>query len=113
MKPIFKLTNAESKLTELLWIKAPIESMEIVKLAEQVFGWKKSVTFTILKALIGKGLARNEKSRVIMLRTRDEIIAERSDKAAGGACSGFMPMFIVSCNSKDVKSDRNIGKNAQ
>ena len=102
MIPVIRFTNAEAKLAELLWENAPVESMEIAKLAEQAFGWKKSVTFTILKALAGKGLARNEKSRVTMLRTRDEIIAEQSNQSTGGARGGYIPMFIVSCNSKDV-----------
>ena len=100
MKPMFRLTNAEVRLAELLWIKTPIESVEMVKLAEQAFGWKKSVTFTVLKALIDKGLARKEKSRVTMLRTRDEIIAEQSNQAANSARGGCLPMFIVSCNQK-------------
>ena len=102
MEPAFRLTNAEARLAELLWSNAPVASAEMIKLAEREFGWKKSVTITILKSLTGKGLAGNEESRVIMLRARDEIIAEQSGRDVGGVRNGSLPMFIVSCKPKGV-----------
>ena len=99
MEPVFKLTNAEARLAELLWANAPIASMDMIKLAEREFGWKKSTTFTNLKFLIGKGLAKNEKSRVTMLYTRDEIIAEQSCRYVDDAFGGSLPMFIASYTS--------------
>ena len=100
MEPVFRLTNAEAKLAELLWVNAPITSVEMIKLAERAFGWKKSVTLTILKSLIHKELAGSEKTRVTMLRARDEIIAKQSGWSADGARGGCLPMFIVSCKPK-------------
>ena len=96
MKPVFKLTNAESKLAELLWVNGPTASMEMIKIAEREYGWKKSTTFTNLKFLIDKGLARNEKSCVTMLYTREEIIAEQSCSYVDDAFGGSLPMFIAS-----------------
>jgi len=106
METVFRLTNAEVRLAELLWSNAPIASMEMIRLAEREFGWKKSVTFAILKSLASKGLARNEKSRMIMIRSRDEIVGKQSQsksqsyRAPGGASGGCLPMFIVSCKPK-------------
>jgi predicted transcriptional regulator len=99
MEPVFRLTNAEARLAELLWDKAPVASMEMVRLAEQAFGWKKSTTFTNLKFLIGKGLARNENSCVTMLYTRDEIIAEQSCRYVDDTFGGSLPMFIAAYTS--------------
>ena len=96
MEPVFKLTNAETKLAELLWGNEPIASMELIKIAEQEFGWKKSTTFTNLKFLIEKGLARNENSRVEMLYSHDEIIAEQSRQYVDDTFGGSLPMFIAS-----------------
>ena len=100
MEHVFRLTNAESRLAELLWINAPITSLKMIKLAEQEFGWKKSATSTILKLLIDKGLARNEKSQVTMLYAHNEVVVEQSNRDAvdTGGCS--LPMFIVSFKSK-------------
>jgi predicted transcriptional regulator len=99
MEPVFKLTNAESRLAELLWANEPIASMEMIKLAEREFGWKKSTTFTNLKFLIDKGLARNEKSCVTMLYTRDEIIAEQSCRFVDETFGGSLPMFVAAYSS--------------
>ena len=99
MEPVFRLTNAESRLAELLWVNGPIASMEMVRLAEQAFGWKKSTAFTNLKFLIDKGLTSNEKSLVTMLYTRDEIIAEQSCRYVDNAFNGSLPMFVAAYTS--------------
>jgi predicted transcriptional regulator len=99
MEPVFRLTNAEARLAGLLWANGPIASMEMVRLAEREFGWKKSTTFTNLKFLIEKGLAKNEKSSVTMLYTRDEITAEQSCRYVDDAFGGSLPMFVASYTS--------------
>jgi len=99
MEPILKLTKAETKLAELLWENSPVASMEMVKLANTKFGWKKSTTFTNLKFLIGKGLAKNENSTVSMKFTKDEFIAEQSIRYVDDTFSGSLPMFVASFTS--------------
>jgi len=96
MEPVFKLTNAEAKLAELLWGNAPIASMEMIKLAQSKYGWKKSTTFTNLKFLIEKGLARNENSCVTMLYTQDEFVAGQSHRYVDDTFGGSLPMFVAS-----------------
>jgi predicted transcriptional regulator len=108
METVFRLTNAEARLAELLWVNGPIASMEMVKLAEREFGWKKSTTFTNLKSLIAKGLASNEKSRVIMLYTRDEIIAEQSCRYVDDTFGGSLPMFIAAYTSNRKLSPEQV-----
>jgi len=110
MKPVFKLTKAESKLAELLWSNAPIASMEMVKMALSEFGWKKSTTFTNLKFLIEKGLARNEKSCVTMLFSKDEFIAEQSCDYIDDAFSGSLPMFVASFTSRRKLSAEQVAE---
>lgn len=97
--PVFKLTNAEARLAELLWDNAPIASMEMIRLAQEKLEWKKSTTFTILKFLIEKGLAENEKSRVTMLYTRDEFKAQQSCCYVDDIYGGSLPLFIASFTS--------------
>ena len=96
MKPVFRMTNSETKLAELIWNHQPIASMEMVRMAQCAFDWKRSTTFTILKFLIEKGLAKNENSSVTMLYTRDEIIAEQSCRYVDDTFGGSLPMFIAS-----------------
>ena len=95
METIFKLTKAEAKLAKLIWSNAPIASMEMIKLAQNEFGWKKSTTFTNLKFLIDKGLAQNENSCVSMLYTKEEFISQQSCKYVDDTFSGSLPMFVA------------------
>lgn len=96
MKIVYKLTNAEAKLAELLWNIAPIASMELIKIAQQEFGWKKSTTFSVLKILIEKGIAQNEKSTVTMLCTREQFISGQSRSYVEDTFGGSLPKFITS-----------------
>jgi len=96
MESVYKLTNAEKKLAELLWDKAPIASMEMIKLAERDFGWKKSTTFSVLKVLIKKGVAQNEKSTVTMLCTREQFVSFQSRRFVEDTFGGSLPQFITS-----------------
>jgi predicted transcriptional regulator len=110
MEPVFRLTNAEARLAELLWGNGPIASMEMIKLAEREFGWKKSTTFTNLKFLIDKGLARNEKSCVTMRYSRDEIIAEQSCRYVDDTFGGSLPMFIAAYTSSRKLSPEQVSE---
>ncbi|WP_097014501.1 BlaI/MecI/CopY family transcriptional regulator [Anaerocolumna aminovalerica] len=96
MKIVYKLTNAEAKLAELLWNIAPIASMELIKITQQEFGWKKSTTFSVLKILIEKGIAQNEKSTVTMLCTREQFISGQSRSYVEDTFGGSLPKFITS-----------------
>ena len=110
METVFKLTNAEERLAELLWANAPITSKEMVKMAEREFGWKKSTTFTNLKFLINKGLAQNEKASVSMLYTRDEIVAQQSRQYVDEAFGGSLPMFVASYASSRKLSTEQVAE---
>ena len=110
MEPVFRLTNAEARLAELLWVNGPVASMEMIKLAERAFGWKKSTTFTNLKFLIDKGLASNENSRVTMRYTRDEIIAEQSCRYVDDTFGGSLPMFIAAYTSNRKLSPEQVAE---
>ncbi len=96
MGVIFKLTNAEAKLAELLWNKAPIASMEMIKIAEEQFGWKKSTTFSVLKVLIEKGVAQNKHSIVTMLCTQEQFVSRQSRRYVEDTFGGSLPKFITS-----------------
>ena len=99
METVFRMTNSESRLASLIWDNQPVASMKLVRLAQRDFDWKRSTTFTILKFLIEKGLAKNEKSSVTMLYTRDEVLAEQSCQYVDNTFGGSLPMFITAFTS--------------
>ena len=89
------LTNSELKFAELIWEKAPIGSMELVRLSEKEMGWKKSTTFSMLKNLCEKGIFKNENAVVYALMTKDEFLARQSRRYVEDAFGGSLPRFIT------------------
>ena len=95
MNTIYRLTNAEERLAELIWENGPIASMELVRLALKEFGWKKSTTFSVLKILIEKGVSSNESSVVTMNCTRNQFITGQSRNYLEDMFDGSLPKFIA------------------
>ena len=104
----YKLTNGEKRLAELLWNNAPIASMEMIRKAQSEFGWKKSTTFTVLKSLIEKGIAKNENSCVTMLYSRDQFLAGQSCRYVDDAFEGSLPLFVAAFTSNRKLSTEQI-----
>jgi len=90
------LTDAEGKLADLIWQKAPLTSPELVVLAERELGWKKSTTYTMLKKLCDKGVFKNENANVSIVLTREEQMARQSHRYIEDAFGGSLPKFIAS-----------------
>ena len=73
-----RLGAIESRFADIIWDNAPLGSGELVKLAAQELGWKKSTTYTVLKKLCERGLFRNEGGTVSVQLTREEFHAMQS-----------------------------------
>ena len=90
------LTAAEEKLAALIWKKAPMSSPDLVFIAKDEMGWKKSTTYTVLKKLCDKGIFKNDKSMVSTVLTQDELIRHQSRHYIEDTFGGSLPKFIVS-----------------
>ena len=93
-----KLNNSEITLMEMIWDNEPIRSGELVQLAFEKQGWKKSTVYTILKHLTKKGAAVNNDSVVTSASKREEQMHEQSgsmlDRSFGGSLPAFMTAFF-------------------
>jgi len=96
MKNDVNLTAAEEKLAELVWKKAPITSPELVELANESLGWKKSTTYTILKKLCDKNVFKNDNALVTVALTYNELLAQQSRRYVEDSFGGSLPRFITS-----------------
>ena len=94
-KNIF-LTEAEEKLANLIWREENLTSPELVTLANQELGWKKSTTYTILKKLCDKDVVKNENARVSVILTREEQIARQNHYYIEDSFGGSLPEFVAS-----------------
>ena len=100
-----ELTNSEMKFAEMIWERAPIASMELVRLSEAAFGWKKSTTFTVLKTLQKKGIIENKKAVVSIIMTRDEYLEGHSRNYIEDTFGGSLPKFLTTFMGRDRLSD--------
>ena len=45
-----KIFDSELRFCEILWQHEPVKSSELVRLCADELGWKKSTTYTVIKA---------------------------------------------------------------
>ncbi len=86
----------ESRFADLIWEMEPVTSAQLVKKCEELFQWKKSTTFTVLKRLCEKGLFQNNGGTVISLCSRTDFYNRQSEKLISRAFNGSLPAFVAS-----------------
>jgi len=91
-----QLTEAESRLADIIWREETLMSPDLVNIAKQELDWKKSTTYTILKKLCDKGVVKNENARVSVLLTREEQIARQGHSFVESTFGGSLPRFLAS-----------------
>lgn len=106
--PDYKLGEIEMRFADLIWSNEPINSGELVKLAEKELSWKKSTTYTILRRLCERGIFRNNDSIVTSQLSKDEFMALQSEKFVEETFSGSLPKFLAAFSSRKKLSDKEI-----
>lgn len=91
----YKLAETEMKFAEIIWKNEPINSGELVGKCEEVLGWKKSTTYTVLKKLCIRGIFVNEKSIVKSKVSKEEYFKIKSEEFIEEAFSGSLPKFLT------------------
>lgn len=90
----------ESHFADIIWENEPISSTELSKLSEQLFNWKKSTTYTVLKRLCDKGIFKNEKGEVTSLISKQEFYSVRSERFVEETFSGSLPAFLAAFTAR-------------
>ncbi len=103
-----RLTDAETKFADIIWIHEPIPSGELVRLCEVEFKWKKSTTYTMLKRLESKGVIKNNNGVVKSLITKDDFYAEQSKQFVEETFNGSLPKFLAAFTRNKKLSDNEI-----
>ena len=104
----FKLTDAESKLSDIIWANEPITSPDLVKLCENEFNWKKSTTYTMLKKLELKEIFKNDNGLVKSMLTREEFYTNQSKIIVDEGFDGSFPRFLAAFTRSKKLSDKEI-----
>ena len=106
--PDTSLGPIETRFAELIWDRAPVSSGELVKLAEEALGWKKSTTYTVLKRLCDRGIFQNEGGTVTSRLSRADYDTAQSRQFVEESFSGSLPAFITAFTRRKKLSEDEI-----
>lgn len=105
-----KMAPVETRFAEIIWAHEPISSAELVKLAEEALGWKKSTTYTVLRRLCERGIFRNEGGAVTSLLSRADYDAAQSRQFVEESFSGSLPAFIAAFTRRKKLTDEEVAE---
>ena len=91
-----RLCESDYRFLSLIWDHEPVNSTELVRLAAEELGWKKSTVYTMVKKLAEKDLVANENATVRSRVPREEIQMQESRSFVDQTFSGSLPGFLVS-----------------
>ena len=103
-----KMGPVETRFAEIIWDREPVGSTELVRLAEEALGWKKSTTYTVLKRLCDRGIFVNRKGTVCSLLSREEFYAARGEQFLQEGFRGSLPAFLAAFSKRNKLSDQDI-----
>lgn len=90
-----RLCDSDYRFMLIVWEHAPVNSGELVKLCNEILGWKKSTTYTTIKKLCEKGYIRNEKAMVSVLVEKERVQTDESEYFVRRTFGGSLPQFLT------------------
>ena len=101
-----RLADGEYRFAALVWANEPLSSGQLVRLAADALGWKKSTTYTVLKKLCERGVLQNTDGTVTSLVAKQAVQCAESaavvDKTFGGSLPRFVAAFL---SAKPISDD--------
>ena len=99
-----KMGPVETRFAEIIWEKEPVGSTELVKLAEESLGWKKSTTYT------DRGIFQNEGGTVTSRLSRADYDTAQSQQFVEESFSGSLPAFITAFTRRKKLTEDEIAE---
>lgn len=90
-----KLCDSDYRFMSVVWDYAPIPSGKLVKLCNEILGWKKSTTYTTIKKMSEKGYIKNENAVVTVLISKERVQRDESDYFVERTFGGSLPNFLT------------------
>ncbi len=100
----------ETRFADIIWENAPLSSSQLAKRSEELLGWKKSTSFTVLKRLCDKGLFRNEKGTVSVCVSREDFFSAQSQRFVEDTFHGSLPAFLAAFTRRKNLSDQEVAE---
>ena len=90
-----RLADGEYRFACLVWDNEPLPSGQLVALAAEGLGWKKSTTYTVLKKLCERGVLQNADGRVTSLIKKEDVQQAESAAVVDKTFDGSLPRFVA------------------
>lgn len=103
-----KIFDAEYRFMNIIWEHSPISSTDLVKLANEELGWKKSTTYTVLRRLGERAVLKNENTMVHALITREQVMRAESEEHINKVYDGSLKNFFATFLQKEKLSKDEI-----
>ena len=101
-----RLAEGEYRFAALVWANEPLSSGQLVRLAADALGWKKSTTYTVLNKLCSRGILRNEGGTVTALVKQDAVQRQESAAVVDRTFGGSLPRFVAAfLNEKPISAE--------
>lgn len=105
-----QMGTGERRFAEIIWKNEPISSGDLAKKSEEVLGWKKTTSYTVLKRLCEKGLFQNEKGLVTSLISEEDFYAKQSEQFVSCSFGGSLPAFLAAFTRRKKLSDKELAE---
>ena len=103
-----RLADGEYRFACLVWDNEPLPSGQLVALAADALGWKKSTTYTVLKKLCERSILKNADGHVTSLIKKEDVQQAESaavvDKTFGGSLPRFVAAFLNTKPNSDAEA---------
>ncbi len=96
----YQMGAIESRFADIIWENEPVSSTELAKRSEELFKWKKSTTYTVLKRLCEKGIFQNNKGTVTSLISRNDFYSVQSERFVEETFEGSLPAFLAAFTAR-------------
>ncbi len=103
MEKMLRLAEGEYRFATLVWENEPLSSGQLVRLAADALGWKKSTTYTVLKKLCERSILQNEGGVVTALVKQSAVQQQESTAVVDRTFGGSLPRFVAAfLNEKPI-----------
>ncbi|KEI04819.1 BlaI/MecI/CopY family transcriptional regulator [Clostridium botulinum] len=96
-----KIFDSEYRLMNIIWENNNIKSSELVKLAKEELGWKKSTTYTVIRRLCEREIIKNKNTIVSFLVNRQEVIRAETEEHIDKLYEGSLKLFFTTFLKKE------------
>ncbi|KEH92269.1 CopY family transcriptional regulator [Clostridium novyi A str. 4552] len=105
-----KVFDSEYRLMNIIWENNNIKSSELVKLAKEELGWKKSTTYTVIRRLCDRGIIKNENTIVSFLVNREEVMRAETEEHIDKLYEGSLKLFFTTFLKREKLSKDEISE---